>query len=663
MTKNQDALDPAQSERVSPEDYVVALLSPIDLGPFTLASRIVSTGHAPRFSSKGVVSEQEVAFYARKAAGGFPLITTGTTAVHPTGESPGLLTNFDDSVLESYKRLSQAIHQHDSKMMIQLAHRGASVKSKPGGPALWAPSRVVGDYAREIPQPMTRENIDELVDAFGAAAGRVRRGELDGIELSAYAGGLASQFLSPNTNLRTDDYGGCLENRARFLLEVLRACRSALGADLALSLKFTVDDLVPGGMKEGEALEVVRMIDHENLVDWYVAAAGSNMDLLARVDHMPPTPALPGLYAKLAERLKCATDRPVAALGRIVDPYLAGQLVVDGTCDLVAVARAGIADPDFVNKLRSGDGERIRPCVGLNVCLNDSRNSVGIRCVHNVEIGRELVQDPRPGDPIAVLVIGGGVAGLEAARTAASRGHRVTLLESSNRLGGAAALAAAQPGLEETIRVVHWLESQVADMGVDIKLSTQATIETVRESDSDLVIVATGAHDVAPPIQYQGVGSRVISARAAIGSSGLGRTVVVIDDLGQQLGCAVAELAASQGATLVRLVTKFLHPALDTGPTNYMTTYRRLRQRGVRTVVNHRLQSVQDRTVHLVDVFNNEPYTISDVDTVIINTLPEPNMDIAKHILPGVRMIRVGDCVAPRDIQTAMAEGHEAAVF
>jgi 2,4-dienoyl-CoA reductase (NADPH2) len=267
-------------------------------------------------------------------------------------------------VLPGYRKLAEAMHAHGARMLIQLTHLASGFASHHTGHPTWAPSQVMGEFARELPHVMTTAEIETLLDAFHKAARRIHAAGLDGIELQAFAASLAVQFMSPYTNKRTDQWGGSLKNRLRFTREMIRVCREALGPDRALAMKIAGDELVEGGLHLPEMQEIVREIDADAMIDFYVIASGNNMEKFARVDHWPPTPAPQALHAGLAAGIKAVTSRPVAALARIVSPAIAERLIADGACDMVAMVRANIADPDLPSKLAAGRAGDIRPCVG-----------------------------------------------------------------------------------------------------------------------------------------------------------------------------------------------------------------------------------------------------------------------------------------------------------
>jgi 2,4-dienoyl-CoA reductase-like NADH-dependent reductase (Old Yellow Enzyme family)/thioredoxin reductase len=643
------------------------LLSPIDIGPFELKNRVLSTGHTTAYNPDGLIGDQEIAYHARKAQGGVALSVTGSTAVHPSGGAPQmhLLASFDDSVLPGYRKLAEAMHAHGARMLIQLTHLSSGFSSHHTGHATWAPSQLMGEFARELPHVMTNAEIETLLDAFSQGARRVRLGGLDGIELQAFAASLAIQFLSPYTNKRSDQWGGSLTNRLRFTREMVRVCREALGPDRALSMKIAGDELVEGGLRLPDMQEIVRILDADRMIDFYVIASGNNMEKFARVDHWPPTPAPQALHAPLAAGIKQVTSRPVAALARIVSPAVAERLVAEGVCDLVAMVRATIAEPDLVLKIATGRARDVRPCVGDSTgCIDRIIGGEPMRCIYNPVIGREREWGTLEKAEVSrrVLVIGGGPAGLEAARVAAQRGHRVVLFERQAELGGAVRVTARQPGREEMIRIAHWLGEQAQAAGVDVRLNTIATVESARAEQPDVVILAAGAKPEDPNGPQAGSSPPVVSAWAILsGHTPVGRNVLVLDHTGQQVGCAVAELAADAGGR-AEVVSRQFHPAVDFGLTNTVSLYRRLFRKGVELTAHHDLRHIRDGVVTLFNYYNQRERRIEGVDQVVVVTSPVPDDAMLQPLRDaGLDVRAIGDCVAPRDIEYATFEGHRVA--
>jgi 2,4-dienoyl-CoA reductase-like NADH-dependent reductase (Old Yellow Enzyme family) len=637
------------------------ILTPVDVGPFTLKNRMMITGHQPYYSPTGLLSDLEIAYHVRKAQGGFALTTTAAS-VHPS--SPNNLINFDDAVIPGYTRLAEQVHAAGARVMVQLAHGGAAGPSNHSGHPTWAASQVLGEFAFELPHVMTIAEIETVVDAFAQAASRVRASGLDGVELNVYAGSLVQQFLSPYSNKRHDRYGGAFENRLRFVRELIEACREALGSGLALSIKLTADELVDGGLRLPEAQEIVGRLDELSMIDFYVVGTGNNLERFARVDHWPPAPAPHGLYSGLAAGIRQVTSRPVAALARIVDPAVADGMIAEGVCDLVAMVRASVADPDLPLKVAEGRLDDIRPCVGDNQsCVDRILTGLPMRCIYNPEVGHEgtwsaLQRSPAPK---RVVIIGGGPAGLEAARVAAIQGHHVVLLERAPILGGRALLAARQPGRDEMIHIPMWLIAQVDKLGVDVRVGTEANATVIQAEEPELIIVASGASETDPDPRLASSGLPVVSASSVLsGAVEPGQNVIVVDHTGQSIGCAVAELVADRGGS-AEVVTRHFHPTSAFGLTNTISLYRRLFRKGVRFTPHSDL-TLQDRSLTVTNCYSGKGRQVERIDMLIVVTLPVANdgcIRVAEGC--GVRVMSAGDCVAPRDIETATLEGHVAA--
>jgi 2,4-dienoyl-CoA reductase-like NADH-dependent reductase (Old Yellow Enzyme family) len=643
------------------------LFQPFDLGPFVLRNRLICTGHNPHYDSDGLIGPQQLAFHVRKAQGGIAMSVTGGTSVHPSGGmlpiSP--LINFDDSVIPGYHRLAEAMHAEGARMLVQLGHAASAIHHRFGEHALWAQSQTIGEYALELPHVMTRAEMQALVEAFYQAARRVRQSGLDGVELNVFSGSLLQQVLSPVTNRRTDEYGGSLENRLRFLIEVIQACREALGDASALALKIAGDELYPAGLHLPEMQEIVRAIDRVARVDLYVVASGTNLERFPRVDHWPPAPAPHGLRVELARGIKAATGRPVAALCRIVDPRMAERLVAEGACDLVAIVRATLADPDIASKAAEGRFDDIRPCVGANSgCVDRIIAGGQARCIYNPIIGREAAwgQMDRAAVVRKVVVVGGGPAGLEAARVAAERGHRVVLFERTRELGGAALLMARKPGREELGGIPRWLAGQVKKLGVDVRLATEASPEAVVAERPDVVILATGARDTAPTPSAAEAGLPVVSARAVLGGEAPpGRNVLIVDHFGYDTGCAVAELAADRGGQ-AEVISRHFHPAVDFGLTNTISLYRRLFAKGVMLTAHSDLAWAREGRIAIRNVYGGAERVRAGLDQLVMVTAPTPNTELLEPLREaGLTVEAVGDCVAPRDVERATFEAHRVA--
>lgn len=637
------------------------LLSEIEVGPFTLRNRVLVTAHVPGLESDGHVNDDYIAYQQAKACGGAALQITGSTAVHRTGAvgaGRGLNAS-DDGCIDGYRRLADAIHQHDGRFLVQLGHAGANVADTDAGRPLLAPSPIMSRLSRETPKEMSIAEIDELIEAHASAAERVRKGGLDGVEILAAFGYLPAAFLSPYSNKREDDYGGPLENRIRFLLRTIEGVRDRVGRDRIVGVRLPGDEQVDGGLTQADLQEIARLIAQTGQIDYLNIIVGTNYERAGRMDHWPPTPAPHGLFVPLAAGIKSQVAIPVFTTGRITDPAMANAIIERGDADMVGMTRAQISDPDLVRKLVEGRPQDIRPCVGANLCIAQAMASKSIRCIHNPMTGRDAQWgEAKPAEtPKHLTVIGGGPAGLEAARVAAERGHKVTLYEASGELGGQLALWARAPMTREFRKTLNWYQTQLTQLQVRVHTSRRLAPADVAELEADAIVMATGAVASAPLPSAGGTSPiPVIDPWQAILDTPSGMHILINDEGGGRAALSAADALLDQNR--ITLVTAEYAIGELVTPTVRAPIYKRFLAGGAVMHPSYEVHRVDDRTVTLRSVHTGEEMKVHEVDIVVDWRGGMVETTLQSAIEASGRPFQViGDCVAPRQVHIAIAEG------
>ena len=566
------------------------LMSPFELRGRMLRNRIVSTPHATGWSHDGHIDQTEIDYHIRKAAGGAGLVMTfGSASVDPTTQaSYGSIALWDERNEPALRALADGIHEHGALCISQMTHMGRRGHSLTSGVPLRAPSDLPEGSHLEVPVPLEAEELPAIIERFAAAARRLEQCGWDGAEVTSFGGHLIEQFFDPMVNTRTDAYGGSLENRTRFGREVLEAVRAAVSDDFIVGFRTVVDQCLTGGLGPEDMIEIARSLTSSGAVDLISVSGGTGATRLATAYFVPGDELPEGVYNERAARFRHAVGVPVLVAGRNVEPEVAEAALSAGV-DLVAMTRAIIADPDLPLKVAAG--ERKRPCISLNEgCIGRLYTGLPMWCSVNPAIREpELARLTPAADPGRIVVVGGGVAGLEAARAAALRGHHVVLLERRPVLGGRARLAAERRGRERWRLYVDWLRDEAVDAGVDIRLNSAADVGAVLAEQPDAVILATGSRlrDVAPPsgaplldvdtLLEQGLPDALLKYGLPAGAIS---RALVLDDEGGFLAPTAAEALVAAGCT-VEIATTHTTVGMLIDPTQQPFVLRRLALAGV----------------------------------------------------------------------------------
>ena len=644
-----------------------ALFSPLRVGSYTLANRIMNTGHAAHFQTgDGLPTRRYVDYVRERAKGGAGIIVTGHTVPYHDGDASLSLASYDERIVPIYARMAEATHAFDVPLLAQLGHRGRRIADAAGflSRPTRAPSAIPApDFSVPmiVPHAMTHAEIQEVIEQLGEAALRARRGDLDGVELSVGMDYLFANFLSAQANRRDDRYGGdTLEARMTFLFEVVDAVRDALGADRLLGIRF-YDDHEDYSLRLADYRQVAKLLEAHAKVDYFNMWQGIVPSPRSGRTHWPSHHHEPGAFAALPRGLKEVVSLPVVGTGRVDSPALAERFVAEGIADMVGMARALIADPHFPNKAREGRGDEIRTCIACTQsCVGHIYLGLGVGCIYNPVTGREAEWaelSPAPA-PRKVVVAGGGPAGMEAARVAAERGHRVVLMERAGRLGGQVNLAMRTPQRQNFEAIIGFFERALARLGVDVRLGVEAHVDAVLAEAPDAVVVATGSSAFVPDVI--GAGSRhVFSARAVIaGTAQVGERVLVVDAHGRAEGVTVAEHLADMGHQ-VEIVTGLAYVGFEMPAPAWHKHMEGLLERGVKMSPFTGVWEIEEHSVEAYNVISWQPHIIENIDTVVFAAGGAADDGLYQALAGRIAELHcIGDAYQARDIEVAVVDGH-----
>ena len=606
------------------------LLQPYRLKHLELRNRIITTSHEPAYPVDGMPTSRYIAYHAERAKGGVAMtMTAGSAAV--SKDSPPAFSNllvYRDEIVPHVRNLCDAVHEHGAAIMIQLTHLGRRTRWDTGD---WLPT-VSPSHKREpahraFPKQIEDWDIQRIITEYADAAERMQAGGMDGIELEAY-GHLMDQFWSPLTNTLDAPYGGSVEQRVQFTLDVLAAIRQRVGDEFIIGVRACTDELLDRGLSKEDGLQIAQILKATGQVDFLNIIRGHIDTDAGLTDVIPIQGMRNNPHLDFAGEIRSAIGLPTLHAAKIPDLATARYAIAEGKLDLVGMTRAHMADPHLVKKLIEGREEQIRPCVGANYCLDRIYQGGAAFCIHNPSTGREEQQPHliQPADQKRqVVIVGAGPAGLEAARVSAERSHQVTVFEASNNAGGQIALTARSERRREMQSIIDWRLAECERLGVEIRYNSWAEASDIINENPDLVIIATGGY---PQTEILESGNEHVSScwDVLAGDCKPTQRVLIFDDAGDHVGLQAAEILAKAGSD-VEIMTPDRSFAPEVMGMNLVPYMRSLQSLNTRFTVTYRLISVEKKSDGLHALIGSDYGSTQHVkvyDQILINhgTLP-----------------------------------------
>ena len=639
------------------------LFEPIKIGNKTVKNRIFMPPISTNLANKGYVTDELIKHYSDRAKGGVGLIVTEVVTVEPTYiYLPGDMSIHDDSYIEGWEKLYKEVHKYGTVLLPQLFHPAFMAFPIPGTPQLIAPSNVGPYYAKEAPREVTVEELKVIIKQFGEAALRVKKAGGDGVEIHcAHAHGLLGGFLSPLYNKRCDEYGGDIDGRLRLTLEVIEEVRRVCGDDFIIDVRMSGDEYSDGGLNLNDMTYVAKELERVG-VDMLHVSGGNTVK---KGSSMPAPGTKQGSHTHLSEYIKRQVNIPVATVGRITEPWIANEIIANGLADACMIGRANLCDPNFANKAYEGRIDEIKPCIGCTRCLNGIMFGKRIACSVNPSFELENEDNIKAADvKKKVLVIGGGVAGLEAAYVLKMRGHDVVLCEAAPKLGGQINIACVPITKQELTKVVKYLTNRLYKCGVEIRLNTKVDKELIEKEFKDYEVVA--AFGAKPKVinslttfKHCVTADDILSGKAFPGQK-----IVILG--GGSVGCELADYLAplindrfirNRDVTVLEMGREILMSETGAGRS---VLVQRMMQKGIHIECNAMVKAAYDDKV--VYEQNGQEHTIENVNTLVfaVGYYIDNSLIEALDSL-GNKYHLIGDCNKVGNIKDAILAGYETA--